>query len=348
MTKADNKTKTTTKKSVKKTDKLVTKTTKTAGTSKKSVAVLENKNTEDLLSLSQKIEALQKVGLPKMRDNIVSAVLSVFEQISFIEEAEDIKDFVNTKINGIRCALGQAPMATDEYSYTLDDVETDIAKLRVALDKFTEENKRDEILIISQNISQIETDLKSLQNFTELINADVIRKDIRTINEELLSLSSRVNSMMLERDEIQNNIRNIANNVTKVENEYTDIKTRIDNVLNISGKNLQVSESTKLALTYLGEWVDGTSESFGKINIIKDNLDAINNKCPDHLKLISYLAERFAENEDHIRNLEEELTQIRLTINKNDDSLINDKIDNIEKQLARLTDSIEKLTSYVD
>src|SRR5574344_913225 len=89
----------------------------------------------------------------------------IFNQISFVVEEEEIKDFVAEKVDEVKTSLDDIKTNTisthfenikkeitdvksrllgvnsedDDYTYTLQDVESDIAKVRMILKELTEQ-----------------------------------------------------------------------------------------------------------------------------------------------------------------------------------------------------------------
>ena len=72
----------------------------------------------------------------------MNAILTVTDQITFDEETEEIKDFVEERTDEINKNLLDVKKRLDsmtnggndwDYSYTMQDIESDIAKLRIIL-----------------------------------------------------------------------------------------------------------------------------------------------------------------------------------------------------------------------
>ena len=81
-------------------------------------------------------------AMKDMKESIMAAVVTIFEQVSFVEETEDIKDFVEEKTDVINQnlvevtkQLKQITSSTEDtdYNYSMQDIESDLAKLRLAL-----------------------------------------------------------------------------------------------------------------------------------------------------------------------------------------------------------------------
>ena len=122
---------------------------------------------------------LDNVDLEKnsedIKETIMNALVSLVDQISFVEETEEIKDFVEEKTDAIKQGLievqnqlRQLASPDDDfgYSYTLQDVESDIAKLRVAITHLSGndfENLSGDIKKIVNSVEGLETTLTQEQ-----------------------------------------------------------------------------------------------------------------------------------------------------------------------------------------
>ena len=117
------------------------------------------------LNTVQNTKQIQKT-IRDMKESIMAAVVTVFEQVSFTEESEDIKGFVEEKTDEINQNLALVTnqlkqitnSTTDEtdYTYSMQDIESDLAKLRLILkDMSGETSSTNEICLISNNISKI-------------------------------------------------------------------------------------------------------------------------------------------------------------------------------------------------
>ncbi|MBO6088463.1 hypothetical protein J6P92_08990 [bacterium] len=315
-----------------------------------------------------------------IKETVLNAVLSLSDQISFVEETEDIKDFVEEKTDSIHQSLiqvhNQLKQLTSgdndfEYTYTLQDVESDIAKLRLAMNNISVgkfEDISDEIKKIVLSVENLETNLTQDQ----IID---LRTDIEKINDDIISISSRTNKLLLNSDEsykaVNDGLNNFSNLILKLEDRinYLDnseltkrIENKINNVEVISTVNANSNKVITQAMIYLGEWVDATTqdissisdkissiaENTSQISDIKDTVEKIKELIPDNTEIINELQEKFAHQEERIDNLERKLDQIISTLEEKNDMVLNRKADKIEKLLSEVGANIEKLTSYVD
>ena len=337
---------------------------------------------------------LDNVDLEKnsedIKETIMNALVSLVDQISFVEETEEIKDFVEEKTDAIKQGLievqnqlRQLASPDDDfgYSYTLQDVESDIAKLRVAITHLSGndfENLSGDIKKIVNSVEGLETTLTQEQ----IIG---LKGNIEKLNEDILSISSRTNKILLTSDEsnkaLNDGLNNFGSLVGKLEDrlEYLDnteaterLERKIESIQSMAVESANADKVFHQVMMYLGEWIDTTTENISsitektsEINLIKenvndviekvsdiqdikDNIEELRSTVPEKSELLSELENKFEQQEARIDRLEMKLEKILSTLEEKDDMVLNRKVDKIEKMLSRLGTNIEKLTSYVD
>ena len=320
---------------------------------------------------------LENVDIEKssedIKEAVLSAVLSLSDQISFVEETEEIKDFVEEKTDNINKNIievhKQLKYLTNgdsdfDYTYTLQDVESDIAKLRLAMNNISTGKFED----ISDEIKRI---VMSVENLESSLTQDQIidlKTDIEKLNDDILSISSRTNKILLNSDEsykaVNDGLNNFSDLILKLEDRisYLDntaiterLEKKIDNVQLLSASSLNANKVINQAMIYLGEWVDATTQDIAEIadntaniSAIGETIDKIKELIPDNSEIINELQKNFERQETRIDNLERKLDKVLSILEEKDDMLLNRKVDKLEKILSELGANIEKLTSYVD
>ena len=326
-----------------------------------------------LLSDINKIEkGISEIDLEKntqdIKDSVMTAILSVTDQISFVEETEEIKDFVEEKTNAINRTLLDVKKQLnnitnsgddmDFYSYTLQDVETDIAKLRMILNDISTSNSKAEVGVISANINRIAKSIEDLRNSLAK------EEDFEKLNEDILSISARTNKLLLNSDEsyriLCDSMDAFNRRTSSLEERLTTLDNRnIENRLSMIDEKVEETVNSnkvlKNVMLYLGEWMDGTSETISgiyekasKASAMRGVLDELLETVPDKENLIKTIEEKFEEQQSRIDRLEKKLERAISIIEENDQTNVLNKIDKLEDQLSKLSLNIEKLTSYVD
>ena len=321
-------------------------------------------------------------SLKEMKESIMAAVVTIFNQVSFIEESEDIKDFVeertdeiNQNLEEVTKQLKQITSSTDEtdYNYSMQDIESDLAKLRLALNELQNnelENQSSELANIADNVYRITSTVEELQN-------SMTQDEIKDIKSEIFTLREQTQKILASSDESYNAINTGLEGFSKViTNHLTD---KVDKVTEMLEKSSVSDKVMRQALIYMGEWIDSASESMDKISSnaeeivdVKNTIEKLKKEIPEQTDILNSIEEKFDEQQERLSyfekqisklgNLEEKFEQqeeridrLEMTIEKIlsavediDDSKVNKKIDKLDKQLAKLSINIEKLTAYVD
>lgn len=362
-----------------------------------------------------------KEDLQKVRKDILENLLNIFEQVSFVVEAEEIKDFVEEKseeikeeirsslksslgdnFNDILSSLDDLHEKSNDvdghcidikkdigdvkkhlqslqdfvegtegdassYSYTLQDVESDIAKVRMILNE----------------LSKAKPDV-------QLEKLDVLDK----LNQDIISISTRTNKLLLTSDESYNTLKENLNDFRNVvfgleeKIKYVDntahnkqVEQGLAKINNLVLSSVKSDKIFNQAFMYLAEWVDNASENMSNIidkvsdiDSVKLSIAEIKKNMPkksDTEEILDALSEKFEQQQAKIDTLEKQIEQLSTkeapVISKDDlksvleeilsqvepldkkfDVKLTKKVDSIDKQLAKLTKSIEKVTSYVD
>ncbi len=300
-------------------------------------------------------------AMKDMKESIMAAVVTIFEQVSFVEETEDIKDFVEEKTDVINQnlvevtkQLKQITSSTEDtdYNYSMQDIESDLAKLRLALNELQNnsiESQSSELSNISDTLYKITSSVEELQN-------SMTQDDIKDLKYD-----------------INNGLEGIGKNLTN------QISRKVDKVTKLLEKSSDSDKVMRQALIYMGEWIDSASESMNKISTnsdeivdVKSAIEDLKSSMPEHKEILTSLEEKFDEQqerlsyfekqisklgtlEDRFDEQQERIDRLEMTIEKVlsavediDDSRVTKKIDKIDKQLAKLSTNIEKLASYVD
>lgn len=325
----------------------------------------------------------------EMKESIMAAVVTIFEQVSFIEESEDIKDFVEEKTDEINQNLAAvteqlkqitSPEDGPDYTYSMQDIESDLAKLRLALNDLQtneQENNATQLASILNNITQIGTSVEDLQNSLTKEEVFGLRIKFDRINTDIKSLQALTNQLIVKSGESYNALNNTFEDFGKV---ITDqLSTKVDKVTKMLETSNASDKVMRQALIYMGEWIDSASESMNKISTNSDEivdvktaleglkktvpaqteiLNSIEEKFDEQQERLAYfekqisklggLEDKFEEQQERIDRLEMALDKILSAVEDIDDTKVTRKIDKIDKQIAKLSTNIEKLASYVD
>ncbi len=306
----------------------------------------------------------------EIKESIISAVVSVTNEISFVEETEEIKDFVNERTNelhktlmDVKHQLSSITNTSDDmdvYTYTLQDVESDLAKLRLGLNDLVSKSSVNEICVISNNINRMAKAMDDLRN--AIIETEIKRAESGNMNDHILSISSRINQLLLSQKEVDKAIlEKLDDNTSAIKLlDNTPITSSIEKVLVAMDEKLSYSANLntvlKNVMMYLGEWMDGTTETLSgiydktsKASNVKEIIKELRFELPQNHEMLNRLEERFNEQELRLDRLEKQLDRMNniLAASKSESDTL-DRIDKIDEKLARLSVNIEKLASYVE
>lgn len=327
--------------------------------------------------------------IKEMKESIMAAVVTVFDQVSFVEESEDIKDFVeektdeiNQNLTAVTKQLKQITNADDapDYTYSMQDIESDLAKLRLALNELQtseQETQASRLSFILDNINQIGASVIDLQNSLTKEEVFGLKTRFDRINTDIKSLNAIVNQLLIASGESYNALNNGLEDFGKI---ITDqLASKVDNVTKMLEKSNESDKVMRQALIYMGEWIDSASDSMNKISTnseeivdIKSTLEGLKKEIPEQTDILNSIEEKFdeqqerlayfekqisklggledkfEEQQERIDRLEMALEKILSAVEDIDDSKVTRKIDKIDKQIAKLSTNIEKLASYVD
>ena len=340
------------------------------------------------LNTVQNTKQIQKT-IREMKESIMATVVAVFEQVSFVEESEDIKDFVEEKTDEINQNLAfvtdklkQITSIEDssDYTYSMQDIESDLAKLRLALKELQtneQENQTAHLTSLLDNIRQIGSSVSELQNSLSKDEMLGLQLNFERINNDIESLTELSKHMIVASGETYNSLNN---NIELFSRTITEqLTTKVDKVTKMLENSNASDAVMRQALIYVGEWIDSASDSMNKISTnseeiveVKSVIESLKKDLPEQTNILNSLEEKFDEQqerlaffetqisklsgiEDKFEEQQERIDRLEMSIEKIlsavediDDSKVTRKIDKIDKQISKLSINIEKLASYVD
>lgn len=314
----------------------------------------------------------------KIKEDLVNTIVSVFSSANFVEESEDIKDFVEEKTGELSKQLIDVKSQIEtikqndvaDYSYTLGDVENDIAKLRQMVNEISTSTSTPstEFNQISRNIHNLTSSVDAISKNLTPAEIYQLKHNILKLNDDILSISSRTNKLLLNSDESQKTIADgltafshIAFNLEERMNELSnkefneETATKLEKIMAMQEHAASMDATFHKVLMFLGEWVDAASQTFesindkaDEINEISEALSELRKAVPEKLALVDLLEERFEEQQSRMDRLESKLDELTEMSKLNSNLSIVQKVDKMERLLTALSANIEKLTSYVD
>ena len=318
----------------------------------------QNLNSLNQLNQTSVEEKNIKDAIKNLNDEFYLDLLQLFNSFSFEEEAEDLKDFMeeiissvtlktdeNTeklnsimlqfknllnKIEGIEKAQNSIsdylkPEDESELVYSFDDIQSDLAKMRLVLNDIS--NSQDIVEEISEKIKQTSEQIENISKLLETNNDSEewsfnINKKIEDLNEQVYDISMRTNKLLLSNEdsniELKNNLELFKEVFDKANPEkiyelfyelthyFNDVTERINDVTSTTKASHTEAVTIKNALVYVGEWLDNAT------NVLEEMRTGIN-----ELKTKEFTPQTVQNNNnDIVQSIEELKTGIVHIINK--------------------------------
>lgn len=258
-----------------------------------------------------------------------------------IDIQKEITD-VKKHLESVRAAVEDG----SDYTYTLQDVESDIAKVRMILKELTQAKEKED----EYTFDKLSNDIVSISTRTNklLLNSD---ETTMTLNTSL--------------DELRNIIYQFESNMKHVDNKdaMKKLEKKLDSLNSLMTSSIQSDKLFNQAFRYLAEWIDRADDNMSymrssmlktsDLELILDKFSKKFDKQQEKIKSLEAKIEKLAKTktsakETDLRTLVQEvLSKVEMPEFKPDAKLVK-KVEGIDKQLATLGKNIEKITSYVD
>ncbi len=368
----------------------------------------DNLNSKDVL--------LEK-ELNSLKSDIITQFINVFNQISFVAEQEEILDFIqekhselitilshivttvdtvenvkdnivvvdnkidllkddisnlNNKINSIISSNGDI-----NYIYSLQDLESDIANLRLVLNDMKEDNKSKEFEELISSTNEIYKLVESIKAEMPKFELEEFKRDFSSLSEDIVSISTRTNKLILASDEsyktLQENLQDFKLVINDLDERTRNFAheagiDRIDNKLGAINTMIQNGAKTNQVFNqvfeYLAEWVDNagaqitaisdkveTLDDIGQIKVMLEDLKAEAEDNTDSAELIEALSNVFEKQAKRISSLEAKLDRVivETTIsNKNNKIDMTPLEETLNRFLVAMDDKMTSQQSKID
>ena len=321
-------------------------------------------------STQQYNKILETISEQTIEDNTGAELLSkVDELLPFSKESfKDIKDLICELKRNL--SYLQSGDEDSDYTYSMQDIESDVAKIRIYLNELgqhvntlAENDTKDDLNNIFLTLDSINQRVQKDENFETVDN-------IKKLQEDVLSISTRVNTLLLSSDKDSETLNTSLEEFktcfdeinTQLQSEtnvqqYNNIETALERINNVLQENKSYNELINQSLVMLAEWVDSAGESLTNISQrLGGGIDSIEiPETIDYTAKIEALEQKIAEQNSliaqqqaYISTMDEKMTTILEFSAKNDPSIVMEKMNSIDAKLEKLNNSIGKLTSYVD
>ena len=338
------------------------------------------KISSQLNQLKDDINDVQKNTAENSKD-IVTSVNRLDETLkaNVAEEIKDLTSKIRLMTNGLR--------DDENYSYTLPDVEIDIAKIRKDLadlqnilinpNSLTEDYSVD----IVTRISDLKSAVQKMQESPITQEVTEIKDMFSGLTEDISSISKRTNKLIISSDEVNKKLLSNITAFTSLINTFEkqsksfynstflkDIYKKVDVITKGTEALISSNQAVNEAFVYMGEWIDTASDSFDNlqsdITKIKKNLlsgdedftnkfegaiTAINQRLDEQENKINQILAQQSESQELKSLLEYVASQVSVTNEKIiENEQLTQKILSMEKQLKKIEKNIAIITEYID
>ena len=327
-----------------------------------------NNTLKDLLDKINKVDTtIGEIDLSKetseIKTSVMNALVALTGEISFTEETEEIKDFVEERTDelhrtliSVKNQLSSITSNSDDinfYSYTLQDVEKDLAKIRFSINEIAGRSTVDDLTLISNNLGKMS---KAMEDLRSAVVEAEYQRNKTSVEEDIVSISSRVNQILLVQKDLNEALLNKVDENSDIAQRIFVSNESIDEMLRSMNDNISYVANTgtvlKNVMTYLGEWMDDTSETltgiYNRVSrwaTVEDAVSELRKSLPDNDELVNFIETKFELQDSRIDRLEKKLEAINNIIETN---VVNEKINQLDDKLSKLSENIEKLVSYVE
>ena len=213
--------------------------------------------------------------LNNLKTDIITQFLNIFNQISFVAEQEEILDFIQEKHSELITVLSHIVTTIDDvstvkdnlavvdnkvdtlkedidlinekitsiissdgdidYVYSLQDLESDIANLRLSLNEIKQDNKSKELEELISSTNDIYELVDSIKKEIPNFNTEEFKKDFDALNEDIVSISTRTNKLILASDE---SYKTLQENLQDFKLVINDLDERTRNFAQDAGLDL--------------------------------------------------------------------------------------------------------------
>ena len=315
----------------------------------------------DISSNDNETKDFIKNELSQLKEQFVRNLTCVFENISFIEESEEIQNAILDNADVIKNEINQLKQdiiansnstysadqkfeklksilegittgdvsASEKYIYALPDVEMDIAKMRIAISEVSD--------LIKQN-------REDGYDVVERLNA------VDDIREDISSISKRTNKLILTSDDsnkyLRENIedfKNILNAITKKCNKIdsSQLNQHLVDVKSLVMSGLKSDKILNEAFMHLAEWIDDSAKSMNTISsqveVNKYTLSAMKTD----LEKMEAKTEEINLVKDEISQVKDSISELAFKLDKKSDMDYSKSLYDIEYGLDRISDKLD-------
>lgn len=286
--------------------------------------------TEEIIDFVDESNYAIKTELETLKreiDKISSKDDSDFFNEHFNKLCDLVTKQTNTEFNLLKDVAKEIKKITansetsDEYNYSLPDIENDLAKIRLVLKE-----------IQTEKIAKDEKDIDIFERF-------------EILNEDISSISKRTNKLILTSEDINKKFKSYLDefkeiiDISYARNRQTFIEQKVDSAIRLIASNAKSVQILNEVFMHFAEWIDATSET------LENNGELVaeaNEKSAQALFAMEQVKQAIAENEQkYAQELELQSSQINDGIENLSSNFVN-RIEAVENALNVLSQKFEE------
>lgn len=221
-------------------------------------------------------------------NDVYSAIQSSSDKIT--RSTEPDRELIKELLMDIKknISIMQSGDEETDYTYSMQDIEADIAKIRTYLNELNHNGIKLEAEEFTNELTRVTLTVDSMKQQLNKIDECDLSETLSNMKEDLTSISTRVNKLLLSSDNSYNLIeaslkdfKELADDIDREIHNIADIdkfQTLEDSMTAIRialGETNSYNSAISQSLTMLADWVDSAGETITNISNNQSKLDSI-------------------------------------------------------------------------
>ena len=340
-----------------------------------SVTELNNSNYDDLNSelaaikdqcdkISEMLVNNDVTALKAHISDVYAAIQTSSDKIARITEPD--REFIKELLMDIKRNISVMQSGDEEtdYTYSMQDIEADIAKIRTYLNELSKNGIRLEAQEFIEELDRVTLTVDSMKQQLNKIDECDLAETLTNMKDDLTSVSTRVNKLLLSSDNSYNLIegalkdfKELADEIDKEIRSITDLdkfKALEDSMTAIRialGETNSYNNSINQSLVMLANWVDSAGEtitSISKNQLKSESLDDVKSMLQETTLSLSRNSENVVSTikELLVENLPKQIDYSMSFEELN--AKLEEQLSLVQRQEERINKLDEKLTTVLE
>ncbi|MBO5948741.1 hypothetical protein J6Q66_07895 [bacterium] len=225
--------------------------------------------------------------------------------------------------------------SSDEYNYSLPDIENDLAKIRLVLKE-----------IQTEKIAKDEKDIDIFERF-------------EILNEDISSISKRTNKLILTSEDINKKFKSYLDefkdiiDISYARNRQTFIEQKVDSAIRLIASNAKSIQILNEVFMHFAEWIDATSETLENNGSLVEDANeksaqalfamerVISDNSQRYEQFLDAVEQILSDSEQRYEQFLSAIEQVERTISDNEHKYAQE----LELQSSQINDGIENLST---